>query len=147
MQMINSTVFLFAMAAILVDSVTEAAPGLMKAGLRGCVITGCSRELCVDVAKVAKNDHPLVSVCLYKSYNNCYLQDFAVCSRDMKNGKCGWQPSSALTACLKYNQAPKTLWLGKSLLSYYNYILNYIVSFSSFRILCIFIMTYLPLCF
>ena len=58
--MITSTIFLFAVAVILVDSVTEAAPGPMKAGLRGCVITGCSRELCVDVAQ---NANGIASAC------------------------------------------------------------------------------------
>lgn len=58
----------------------------------GCVIGGCSAQLCTDEA-----DGPAVSDCMYRAEYACYKQ--SKCERQA-NGQCGWTPSAALTTCL-----------------------------------------------
>jgi len=58
----------------------------------GCRRTGCSGQLCAD--------EDMVSTCEYRAEYACYKD--AACERQA-NGKCGWTPSGALTACLQAN--------------------------------------------
>ncbi|HTK60041.1 MAG TPA: hypothetical protein VL283_02445 [Candidatus Baltobacteraceae bacterium] len=55
----------------------------------GCRRTGCSGQLCAD--------QDMVSTCEYRPEYACYKD--AACERQA-DGKCGWTPSAALTACL-----------------------------------------------
>lgn len=55
----------------------------------GCVIGGCSGELCADQS--------LVSPCIWRDAYACYRQ--ASCERQ-SDGACGWTPTRELTACL-----------------------------------------------
>ena len=58
----------------------------------GCVVGGCSSQLCTDASQ-----GPAVSDCLYKAEYACYKN--AKCERQ-PDGQCGWTPTPALTACL-----------------------------------------------
>jgi hypothetical protein len=56
----------------------------------GCRRTGCSGQICAD--------EDMVSTCEYRQEYACYKD--AACERQ-PDGKCGWTPSAALTACLE----------------------------------------------
>ncbi len=56
----------------------------------GCVISGCSKELC--------SDRELFSVCNFKAEYACYRT--ARCERQ-KNNQCGWTATNELTQCIK----------------------------------------------
>lgn len=58
----------------------------------GCVVGGCSSELCTDASKGSA-----VSDCLYRPEYACYKD--AKCERQA-NGQCGWTPTPSLVACL-----------------------------------------------
>ncbi|HEU4735244.1 MAG TPA: hypothetical protein VFT22_45450 [Kofleriaceae bacterium] len=54
-----------------------------------CVIGGCSDEVCAD--------QPSVSPCIWREQNQCYHA--ATCG-PQADGRCGWDMTPALTACL-----------------------------------------------
>lgn len=56
----------------------------------GCRRTGCSGQICAD--------EDMVSTCEYRPEYACYKD--AACERQA-DGKCGWTPSAALSACLE----------------------------------------------
>lgn len=57
----------------------------------GCVIGGCSAQLCAD--------EPLASDCAWLPEFACYRAPDARCERQ-PSGACGWTPTPALEACL-----------------------------------------------
>lgn len=56
---------------------------------KGCVITGCSSQLCAE--------EDMVSTCEYRESYACYKT--ATCERQA-DGKCGWTETTELTQCL-----------------------------------------------
>ena len=56
----------------------------------GCVVTGCSRQVCAD--------DDVMTTCQYRAEYACYRR--ARCERQT-NGKCGWTQTPELAACLK----------------------------------------------
>ena len=59
----------------------------------GCVISGCSSEIC--------SDEEMFSTCVLKAENTCY--ETAICEKQ-QSGECGWTQSNELSSCLdKYN--------------------------------------------
>ncbi len=58
----------------------------------GCAVGGCSAQLCGEAGE------DLVSDCQYRPEYACY-QSHSSCERQA-DGKCGWTPNSALTACI-----------------------------------------------
>jgi eight-cysteine-cluster-containing protein len=58
----------------------------------GCVVGGCSKELCTDATQ-----GPVVSPCIYMAQFACYKT--ATCERQ-GNGRCGWTQTPALQQCL-----------------------------------------------
>lgn len=65
------------------------APGARE----GCVIGGCSGEICSEAA-----DGPMASNCIYREEFGCYKQ--AVCERQ-GDGRCGWTQTAALQSCIR----------------------------------------------
>jgi hypothetical protein len=59
----------------------------------GCVVGGCSGELCTDASA-----GPAVSPCLYQPSYACYAS--ATCARQ-SDGTCGWTMTPELTQCLQ----------------------------------------------
>lgn len=59
----------------------------------GCVVGGCSNELCTDASQ-----GPMMSPCIYRAEYACYKG--AACERQ-PDGACGWTQTSALKACLR----------------------------------------------
>jgi hypothetical protein len=59
-------------------------------GTDGCVVTGCSSQLCA-------NDH-VVTTCEFLMHYGCYTN--ATCEKQ-SNGECGWTESPELLECLK----------------------------------------------
>ncbi|OGY81631.1 MAG: hypothetical protein A3F54_01025 [Candidatus Kerfeldbacteria bacterium RIFCSPHIGHO2_12_FULL_48_17] len=59
----------------------------------GCVITGCSGQLCGQAA--------IISTCEYLPAYACY--ETAVCEKQT-NGKCGWTETTQLVSCLENNR-------------------------------------------
>jgi len=59
----------------------------------GCVVGGCSSQLCSD-----SSDGPLMSTCEWRDLYACY-QEFGVCERQ-DGGKCGWTQTEGLSQCL-----------------------------------------------
>lgn len=55
----------------------------------GCVITGCSREVCSDAE--------VVTPCIYRESYACYAK--AICERG-SGGTCGWRQTPELTQCI-----------------------------------------------
>lgn len=55
----------------------------------GCLITGCSGEVC--------SDEEVVTICIFKPEHACY--DRARCERQA-DGKCGWTMTDELALCL-----------------------------------------------
>lgn len=64
----------------------------------GCVVTGCSGQLCAE--------EPLVTTCEWLPHYACYRS--ARCGRFGADGSCGWESTSELAACLAANGAPLT---------------------------------------
>lgn len=60
----------------------------------GCVVGGCSGELCVD-----GKDGPVASPCLWTASFACYGKT-SVCERGA-DGRCGWRQTTELKACLE----------------------------------------------
>ncbi len=60
----------------------------------GCMIGGCSGQLCVDAA----TGGDMASTCEYRSEYACYKS--AECERQ-STGKCGWTESEELRACIQ----------------------------------------------
>lgn len=56
----------------------------------GCMITGCSAQIC--------SDEGVITTCEYLPQYACYKN--AVCERQ-SNGKCGWTQTNELTQCLQ----------------------------------------------
>ena len=56
----------------------------------GCVVTGCSGQICAD--------EDMASTCEWRDEYACY-QDHGVCERQL-NGECGWSDTPELTMCL-----------------------------------------------
>jgi len=61
-------------------------------GAAGCVVGGCSQELCTDASA-----EPMASICMYRAEFACYKS--AVCERQV-DGKCGWTQTPELKRCL-----------------------------------------------
>ncbi len=59
----------------------------------GCVVGGCSSQLCVDATEATG----MVSTCEYRAEYACYQT--AICRR-ASNGQCGWVETKELFACL-----------------------------------------------
>jgi hypothetical protein len=78
--------------AIINPPSTPAAP---SAG--GCVIGGCSSQLCVEAGDET------MSTCEYTSAYGCYKK-YSTCERQ-NNGKCGWTPTPALQQCIAHPPA------------------------------------------
>lgn len=74
-----------------VSSEPQPAPGTSGAG--GCVVGGCSGELCTDAS-----DEPAFSTCIYREEFACYKA--ATCERQ-NDGQCGWTQTTELKACLE----------------------------------------------
>lgn len=60
----------------------------------GCVIGGCSGQLCLSTEEAAG----AVTTCEYSAAYACYKE--ASCE-PQPNGKCGWTETAELTACLQ----------------------------------------------
>ena len=58
----------------------------------GCIIGGCSKELCTDASA-----GPVMSPCIYEASFACYKT--AACERQ-PDGQCGWTPTPELAACI-----------------------------------------------
>jgi len=67
------------------------APGTGQKASGGCVVGGCSRELCTESGEEG------ISTCEYRPEYACYAE--ARCERQT-NGSCGWTPTTELVACL-----------------------------------------------
>ena len=61
-----------------------------KRAFNGCIITGCSMELCSDTETVTP--------CIYRESFACYVN--AICERG-SDGICGWRATPELTQCIK----------------------------------------------
>jgi hypothetical protein len=59
----------------------------------GCIIGGCSGQLCSDAS-----EGPTMSTCEWREAYGCY-QEFGVCERQ-DGGKCGWTQTDILKQCL-----------------------------------------------
>ncbi len=59
----------------------------------GCVITGCSRQVC--------SDHEVVTTCIMLPEYSCYAS--ATCERQT-DGQCGWTTTTKLLDCLTLPQ-------------------------------------------
>jgi hypothetical protein len=59
----------------------------------GCMIGGCSSQLCVE-----ESDGNVASNCMYSPQYACYKT--AECKRQT-TGQCGWTETPALAACMK----------------------------------------------
>jgi len=64
----------------------------------GCVLGGCSGELCVDEA-----DEPVFTTCVYREEYRCYSD--ALCERQ-SDGKCGWSSTPELLQCQEDARQP-----------------------------------------
>jgi hypothetical protein len=60
----------------------------------GCMIGGCSGQLCVEAAQGAVS-----STCEFRPAYACYGRH-SQCKRQ-PDGRCGWTPTAELNACLK----------------------------------------------
>ena len=60
-----------------------------EAGLKPCIKTGCSNQIC--------SDHDVITTCEYKPEYECYKK--ATCERQA-NGDCGFTKTKELTDCL-----------------------------------------------
>ncbi len=64
-------------------------------GAEGCVVAGCSSELCVEQSEAETEGR--VSTCLYSPTFACYRN--ARCERQ-SNHRCGWTKTPQLLRCL-----------------------------------------------
>lgn len=64
----------------------------------GCVVTGCSGQLCAE-------EH-LATTCEWLPHYACYRD--ARCGRFGADGRCGWERTPELAACLEGSGAPLT---------------------------------------
>ena len=82
---------LFVMAAVCLLAMPA------QAGFRlwgdGCVVAGCSQELCTDA-----DDGPTASVCMVEPSYACYAK-LSACKRQ-PDGQCGWTPTPELERCI-----------------------------------------------
>ncbi|NTV44126.1 MAG: hypothetical protein HGA67_00315 [Candidatus Yonathbacteria bacterium] len=69
-------------------TVTPSEPSRAK---DGCIIGGCSSQLCVD------SGAPTMTTCEYTASYGCYRT--ATCERQ-RTGRCGWTNTAELTQCL-----------------------------------------------
>lgn len=69
--------------------------GSGSTGNDGCVIGGCSGQLCTD----GSPDSPAMSTCEWREEYACYPK-FGVCERQ-KDGACGWTQTPELDQCLQ----------------------------------------------
>lgn len=60
----------------------------------GCVVGGCSGQLCSDAAA-----EPMMSTCEFRESYRCYAAHSS-CQRQ-PDGQCGWTPNAALEQCLR----------------------------------------------
>lgn len=61
----------------------------------GCIITGCSGQIC--------SDKEVITTCEFKEEYACYKSTNAKCERQNPpagEGECGWTPTEELVACL-----------------------------------------------
>lgn len=70
-------------------------------GIGGCVVGGCSGQLCISADEVANGGG--ISTCEYREEYACYQN--AVCEKQ-STGSCGWTMDAKLTQCL---QSPPAL--------------------------------------
>jgi len=61
----------------------------------GCVATGCSRQLCAE--------EPVATTCEWRPEYACYRD--AHCGRFAAGGRCGWESTPELAACLEQSGA------------------------------------------
>lgn len=59
----------------------------------GCVIGGCSAELCLN-----SEDEPMTSTCEWKEEYACYARE-GVC-KQQADGQCGWEMTDSMKTCL-----------------------------------------------
>jgi eight-cysteine-cluster-containing protein len=58
----------------------------------GCVVSGCSGQICVEAGK------EVATTCEYRNAYACYKQ--GICERQ-PNGKCGWTMTKTLKDCIE----------------------------------------------
>ena len=75
----------------------DAPPNTSNSATSGCVIGGCSGQLCTDA-----KDGPAMSTCEYRAEYGCYKS--AKCERQA-DGKCGWTQTPALRQCIQNAQS------------------------------------------
>lgn len=61
----------------------------------GCVVGGCSGELCVSA------DMPVASPCIWSDYYECFNPALTSCGPFGPGGSCMWEPTAALYECLE----------------------------------------------
>jgi len=61
---------------------------------KGCVIDGCSGQLCVSV-----EDFPQATTCEYREEYACFEESYARCEKQDDN-KCNWTQNTELKQCL-----------------------------------------------
>jgi eight-cysteine-cluster-containing protein len=59
----------------------------------GCVVTGCSGQICAEASEAGD----IITTCEFRPEYACYRN--ATCERQ-NSGQCGWTQDAALTACL-----------------------------------------------
>ncbi len=72
-----------------------------EAAVGGCVVGGCSGQLCTDAT-----NEPVASTCEYRPEYSCYQN--ATCERQV-NGECGWTETTELSQCLAVNGGQPTV--------------------------------------
>lgn len=73
-------------------SPNEPVPTTSQNFSNGCVVGGCSGQLCVDENK----DDETVTTCEYSELYGCFKD--AICERQ-SNGQCGWTQTQAFLQC------------------------------------------------
>lgn len=69
-------------------------PGAPRAAEGGCVVGGCSGQICMAEGSKAKE----VSTCVWRNQYTCYRN--AICGRN-ESGQCAWKETSELNTCLE----------------------------------------------
>ncbi len=77
------------------DQREQASTGNHSIAADGCVITGCSGQICTDQAGAARGG---ATICMYTPQAACY-QASGIC-RVQSNGQCGWTQTPELLSCL-----------------------------------------------
>lgn len=77
------------------DELLEVTSNAFEIGDDGCMIGGCSSELC------GERGDPLISLCVYHPSFACYRK--TRCGRFGPGGTCAWEPTPELQACLAEN--------------------------------------------